>query len=273
MQKVVFLFALACGAPAGTRVSDAGTDGGLGQTEQELVTQVHDTSFSGCQSMTGAMFEGTPYGGLTYGASTCTTGGDIYVPRSKSVNLKLVQGNCSAAQFSRLTAAVDSLLAEYATSASLGGSGWVFAKNTSSSETVSCFDVPTSPLGSNSIRNYARTTLAVDFSNPVTDADSFYAGVAVTGNVTHQVDVNAIDAKTTDATFRARILRQAVCFTLNHRLGVGQYAGQRLACSDSDISNNDRVTFSVGERCRTRGFVDTTPSQYHWTDSANCADN
>jgi hypothetical protein len=250
----------------------------LGNVTQELITQVSTTDEGACAKATGAMYEFNPFQGLTYTASTCMAGDKVvYVPRTKTVSLKTTNGgSCTTAQFNAMVATVDTIIAELNTNASIGGTvgGWSFSRTASGTHTVTCVNLPTSPLGGNSIRNYSR---AKPVDGPqITDEDSVFDGAAVYGwsSMTIQIDVPDVYAKGANATEDARILWHAVAAGIIKLTGTGEHAGNRMAASDQSVSGAaGRVMFSNGERCRARNYATTQNLNLYWVTSAACQDN
>lgn len=274
MNKIVACFALAMAACAGT--DDLEFDD-TGNIKQELVTQVSSTTENGCLLATGVMFEAAPLGGLSYGSQTCMDSNkEVFVPRTRSVSIRTSNSSCTTANFNLMVAQLDLIIAELNTTASIGGANrWTFTKSTTGTHTLSCASIPTSPVGASSIRNLVRVIPPV---NPtlVTDSDSVYDGAVIygLGATTIQIDGADVVAKGANATEDARVMWQAVAHGVEKLAGVGEFAGNRMAASDTDWSTaSGRVMFSTGERCRTREYATTQNLNYFRSSSAGCPEN
>jgi hypothetical protein len=250
----------------------------IGTDEQELIVQVSSTNEADCVMTTGATYESSPFGGLTFGAQTCSSGTTIYVPQTRSATLKVSNssGYCTAAQFTTLTNTVDNVIAELNTAASLGGvGGWSFSRTSTGTHTVKCEAIPTSTFGNQHIRSYSRAK--PDFGgDDISYGDSVYDGSGVAGwnFLTIQIDVPDIQAKGSTAIADDRILTHAVQAGITKLTGTGEFAGNRMAASDHHVSEAaGRVMFSVGERCRARNFSTTDPLLIYWSKSASCPNN
>src|SRR4030095_12038584 len=258
---IAFLYviaALGCGAPIDEDLEE------LGQDEQALITQVQSTTEDGCLSITGVMYEPSPFVGLTYNASSCMESThDIYVPRTKTVSIKTSNTSCSTSEATEMVAKLDTIIAELNTSASLGGAsgGWSFSRSQTGTHTLACTSLPSSPLGVNSIRNFVRAKPVG--TSTIFDSDSVADGAVFTGwtSMTIQVDVPKIYAKGTTALEDSNMLWQAIAHGVESLTGTGEYAGNRMAASDETLTGaSGRVMFSSGERCRARNYATTQTS-------------
>ncbi len=274
------VLALACGGQSiGEYPSDAGSDAAdLGQSEQSLITQVSSKNESQCNTITGSMHEVSPLDGLTYGASSCMTSDKtVYVPRTNQVTLKPSNVNCTTAVYNRMLSQLDLIIAELNTTASLGGpSGWVFSRSSSGTNPINCTSVPTSPTGVDRIRNFVRVVPS-PADGIVNDSDSVMDGAFFKGwtKLTIQIDGTDIVAYAGTTAQEDRVLWHAIAHGVEKLTGTGEFAGDRLAASDTSANQNGtgRVMFSVGERCRARNFSFTQQANMFWSTVASCPNN
>jgi hypothetical protein len=195
------------------------------------------------------------------------------VPRLKTMTFRVEKGSCTTAQRDALNVMGYNVMSELNGAASLGSYGWNLTINSEGYHTLRCHDLPVSPLGGNSIRNYVRTQCQTDFARTINDG-------GLPGQATHyttcavQVDVPKILAKGTSATQDDRILWHAVAHGVIQMVGVGEYAGNRMAASDQHIApaSSGRVMFNLGELCRTRNWAASQSSILSLRDTANCSD-
>lgn len=246
------------------------------ELQQPLITQVSSKNESQCNMISGVMFEEAPLGGLSYGAVSCMAADkDIYVPRTRTVSLKPSNSSCTTAQYNAMVAQLDLIIAELNTPASLGGV-WTFSKSTTGTHPVTCVSLPASAVGPNSIRNFVRVVPTFDSSATIFDNDSVAdgAGFLPWSKLTIQIDAADVFAKGSTAAADTRILWHAVAHGVEKLTGTGEYAGNRMTASDTDVSESaGRVMFSVGERCRARNYSTTQTSNMFWSTSAACANN
>lgn len=254
----------------------------IADLHQELITQVSSKNESQCNMISGSMHEVSPLDGLTYGAVSCMMSDrTVYVPRTNQVTLKPVNANCSTAHFDRMVAQLDIIIAELNTQASLGLSsdgtgGWVFSRSSSGTHPIECTSVATSPAGVDRIRNFVRVAVS-PADGIVNDSDNVMDGAFFKGwtKLTIQVDVADIVAYAGTTTQENRVLWHAVASGVEKLTGTGEFAGVRLAASDTTADQNatGRVMFSSGERCRARNFSFTQPANMFWSTVAGCANN
>lgn len=268
---IASICALACGS-ADLEFDD------VGNVKQELITQVSSTTENGCLLATGVMFESNPLGGLSYSSQTCMDSSkEVFVPRTNQVTIRPVNTSCTSANYNLMVSQLDLILAELNTTASIGGTGrWLFTKVSSGgTHVISCTSLPTSPVGASSIRNLVRVVPPVDPVS-ISDGDSVYDGAVIygLGSTTIQIDGADVVAKGANSTEDTRVMWQAVAHGVEKLAGVGEFAGNRMAASDTNWSTaSGRVMFSTGERCRTRDYATTQTLNYYRTASAGCAEN
>jgi hypothetical protein len=253
------------------------------ELQQPLITQVSSTNESQCNMITGSMWESAPLGGLTYGAMSCMTSDKtVYIPRTNQVVLKPVNVSCTTAVYNSVLAQLDLIIAELNTAASLGAAGnpqtggWVFSRSSTGTHPFQCTSLATSPVGANSIRNFVRVVPTAS-STFISDQGSTMDGAWYSGwdKLTIQVDGNDIALYAGTATQEQRVYWHAIAHGVIKLTGTGEYAGVRMAASDTTVDQNatGRVMFSLGERCRARNFSFTQQQNVFWSTVAGCANN
>ncbi len=273
--------ALACGGEAtgeypsaDAGAGDSGVD--LGQSEQGLRTQMNSTNGTN-QYITGVMKEDLPLNGLTYTVvNTMSNGATWFVPRVANLTFKVEQGQCSAADLTILNFTVDTLFTELNGSASIGSAGWTFTRSSTGTHVIRCHSLPTSPLGSNNIRNYSRTQCTADQSKIINSiASGLPSNVAHYSTCIVQIDMTDIFLKGANLTEDNKLLWHAVAQGVIKMVGVGSFPGSRLSAGDEVVTpiNTPRVVFSSGELCRTRNYSRATFNVLEKESVAGCANN
>lgn len=269
----VLFFLLACGADFEGEPDD------YGALSEPIVSQIHDANdpFS---FMTGVMYEQSPLNGLTYQWSPGAVDSyDVFVPFNKALTFKTAQGPCTAAQFTAMRSTLDNLIIQL--SSVYNPSGWTFARNESTGlHTVQCLNLPTSPTGTNSIRNYSRTQCTWDQSRLITAVDS-----RINGNLLNftscaiQIDVPDVYARGANATEDSYLLWHAVAHGVMKTMGIGAIPGNTLNVMANETITpigSTRTLVTTGASCRTKNYAPGGAGQwaiFNLSTTAHCDNN
>jgi hypothetical protein len=267
------VLAIACGGEAAGEYpdyfpSDAGAE--LGTAEQPLTSQIAGSGTA--QRITGVIHEQQPLNGLTLSAfNSLDNSLTWFVPPFKTWSIKVLRGACSDVQWNRFNPRASEAIIEL--NDALKNNGWSITRNVNGKHTLQCLDLPNSPLGVDSIRNFVRVQCSQDFANLVDDQG--LPGVATRYDTcTVAVDSAQILGYGFSTSNENRMYRHAILHGLEKLVGVGEEQGTNGTVSQGTAQQTVTLgLFTSGQLCRTKFYTIGSATVYGTSTSQGCANN